>query len=305
MTAFDPWPALAPFAKTLDGLFYYDVPPIKMTDAKAPLLVLIHGLGDEADSWRHLIPRLRAAGYRTLAPDLPGFGRSAAPRGSSLGCHVRAITALLNAVNVRTDGGDGTAVLIGSSMGAAVAELTAVKSPDSKFNAIAGLILLDGFFPSAFSAPLLLMALPYIGKKWYRAFRKDPEGAWKSLFPFYADIEALPEEDKAFLKRRVMDRVMSPSQERAYFASLRSMIGMNLFNASGLQRKILSLPSPVHVIWGEKDLIVPYASGFSIIAGAGHLPHQEKPEETAKILLGFLEMDRYSQTHKKTDTMKA
>ncbi len=47
-------------------------------DAKPPVL-LLHGLGDEADTWRHVLPLLQPD-YRVLAPDLPGFGRSDKPR---------------------------------------------------------------------------------------------------------------------------------------------------------------------------------------------------------------------------------
>jgi pimeloyl-ACP methyl ester carboxylesterase len=38
-------------------------------------LLLVHGLGDEADSWRHVLLPL-AERYHVVAPDLPGFGRS-------------------------------------------------------------------------------------------------------------------------------------------------------------------------------------------------------------------------------------
>jgi len=84
------WPSLAPYGKTLSmrggELFYYDSE--KDTDSKGnadsagdadsdkPTLILIHGLGDEADTWRHVFPILAEAGYRVIAPDLPGFGRS-------------------------------------------------------------------------------------------------------------------------------------------------------------------------------------------------------------------------------------
>jgi len=56
-------------------LFLYDSRP----DARssAPLL-LVHGLGDEADTWRHVLPAL-ATQRRVLALDLPGFGRSDKP----------------------------------------------------------------------------------------------------------------------------------------------------------------------------------------------------------------------------------
>jgi len=45
-----------------------------------PPVVLIHGLGASAEIWSANIGAL-AANHRVFAPDLPGFGRTAVPRG--------------------------------------------------------------------------------------------------------------------------------------------------------------------------------------------------------------------------------
>jgi pimeloyl-ACP methyl ester carboxylesterase len=42
-------------------------------------VLLIHGFPDSARLWRNQIPVLAEAGYRVIAPDLRGFGRSDAP----------------------------------------------------------------------------------------------------------------------------------------------------------------------------------------------------------------------------------
>ena len=44
-----------------------------------PLVVLAHGFPELAYSWRHQIPALAHAGYRVLAPDQRGYGRSSRP----------------------------------------------------------------------------------------------------------------------------------------------------------------------------------------------------------------------------------
>ena len=44
-------------------------------------VVLLHGFPDSARLWRHQIPVLARAGYRTITPDLRGFGRSDRPSG--------------------------------------------------------------------------------------------------------------------------------------------------------------------------------------------------------------------------------
>src|SRR2546430_11960250 len=49
-----------------------------LVDGRGPAVVLVHGLGGFAESWRHTLRGL--AGRTTVyAPDLPGFGASAKP----------------------------------------------------------------------------------------------------------------------------------------------------------------------------------------------------------------------------------
>ena len=45
-------------------------------DSAAPLLLLLHGFPEIAYSWRHIMLPLARAGYRVVAPDLRGYGRT-------------------------------------------------------------------------------------------------------------------------------------------------------------------------------------------------------------------------------------
>ena len=59
-----------------------DVGSIRLSVSAAgtgPLIVLLHGFPDLAVTWRRLLPRLVAAGYRVVAPDLRGYGHSDCP----------------------------------------------------------------------------------------------------------------------------------------------------------------------------------------------------------------------------------
>src|SRR4029079_16275685 len=44
--------------------------------AGRPLVVLLHGFPEIAYSWRKVMPALADAGYRVVAPDLRGYGRT-------------------------------------------------------------------------------------------------------------------------------------------------------------------------------------------------------------------------------------
>ena len=42
----------------------------------APLLVFVHGWPELSLSWRHQLPAFAALGFRCIAPDMRGYGRS-------------------------------------------------------------------------------------------------------------------------------------------------------------------------------------------------------------------------------------
>ena len=44
-----------------------------------PLVVLLHGFPEFWYAWRHQLPALADAGYRVVAPDLPGYNTSDKP----------------------------------------------------------------------------------------------------------------------------------------------------------------------------------------------------------------------------------
>jgi len=297
----EPWPSLANKAFSLNfssgqTIFYYDAMPPDSdppNGGTAPVIVLIHGLGDEADSWRHLIPLLNSSGYRVLALDLPGFGRSVAPGRISLKNHAAAVLRLLEAVKIKPES---PVFLVGNSLGALVAETAAFKKP----GLVKGLILLDGSIPGGpAKIGLLALAKLLFSRKWYRAYRTNPEGAWLSLYSYYADLDSMPGADKDFLMERVMARVNSSSQERAFFATQRSLVWAFGAGFSGYAQKIRLFKGKITLLWGEKDRIMPLSTvepfktirndtELRIIPGAGHLPQQEKPAETAKFITEFV-----------------
>ena len=298
----NPWSTLAPYGKTLSlpgggatkggELFYYD--SAKNDDSSdKPTLILVPGLGDEADTWRHVFLPLVNAGYRVIAPDLPGFGRSIWKGRITMNCHFNAVVKLLT----MAASPECPAVLIGSSLGAGISEMAASMRPDL----VKSLILIDGCFPLSGKLEMgfFLMSLPFLGRSWYRGFRKNHEGAWKSLYPYYNDIEALDARDREFLRERVIARVESSNQERGFFSTTRSMCLFVMLRKKDVAKKVKNYPGKINMIWGENDRIIPLDKtdiirrlrpdiNLSLISGAGHLPHQERPGETAAAILQFL-----------------
>lgn len=92
--------AYEPSYVTVDGLrmAYYDEGP---TDG--PIILLLHGEPTWSYLYRSMIPPLTAAGYRCIAPDLIGFGRSDKPidvAAYTYNGHVAWLHEFLDAINL-------------------------------------------------------------------------------------------------------------------------------------------------------------------------------------------------------------
>ena len=145
------------------------------------------------------------------------------------------------------------------------------------------------------AAALLAMLVPVAGERLYRSLENDLDAAYASLQPYYAALDNLSANDRAFLRQRVADRVASATQRRAYFALFRGYFGWMLLKGRGARRRAALLDVPTTYIWGAEDRIVSLTAGeaargqhtaarLQIVAGAGHLPHQEAPAEFLRIL---------------------
>jgi haloalkane dehalogenase len=61
--------------KTIDGIAYREALPAG-SNGSAPAALFLHGYPTSSYLWRNVLPEVAAAGYRAIAPDLPGFGDS-------------------------------------------------------------------------------------------------------------------------------------------------------------------------------------------------------------------------------------
>jgi pimeloyl-ACP methyl ester carboxylesterase len=104
-------------------------------EGEGPLVLLVHGFPESWYSWRHQLPALAAAGYRAVAIDVRGYGRSSRPVEVEAYRMVKLagdVVALVEAL------GASRAALIGHDWGAPIVWTSALLRPDL-FWGVAGL----------------------------------------------------------------------------------------------------------------------------------------------------------------------
>jgi pimeloyl-ACP methyl ester carboxylesterase len=102
---------------------------------EGPLVILCHGFPECWYSWRHQLPALAKAGFRAVAPDLRGYGRSDRPEEVekyTILHNIGDIVGLVDALGAKQ------AVIAGHDIGTAIAWQTALLRPD-RFSAVIAL----------------------------------------------------------------------------------------------------------------------------------------------------------------------
>jgi pimeloyl-ACP methyl ester carboxylesterase len=122
-----------------------DGPPLKEYDVatngislhvteqgKGPAVLFCHGFPDTSYTWRRQMKAIASAGYRAIAPDMRGYGRSSAPADATLYTPLHTagdLVGLLDALSIPN------AVLVGHDWGATHAWNAALMRPD-RFKAV-------------------------------------------------------------------------------------------------------------------------------------------------------------------------
>jgi pimeloyl-ACP methyl ester carboxylesterase len=220
-----------------------------------------------------------AAGYRVVAPDSPGFGGSDKPaRGYTNADYARFVVALMDSLDVPD------AVLVGHSMGGAIAAEVAIRFPQR----VRGLALI-GAAGLGTREPLLFRVArwPVIGPLML-SFRSRGlvERLLKST---YADPNKITQSD--------VDQYYAPVAQRNYGRALRAVLREFRFDA--LNGRLSGTEVPTLVLWGEADRWIPInvgralayqllRSAFLSVPRAGHSVQEEAPDELNHLLVKFL-----------------
>jgi len=242
-------------------------------------VVFLHGLGASMYAWRKNLAAVAAAGFRVIAFDNRGFGLSdkpAAPYDNA--AYARLAIALMDSLRL-TD-----AVLVGHSMGGAIAAQVAIEYP----RRVRGLVLVGSAGLGARDPLLFRMARwPVLGRV-VLAFRGRGFTA-RLLRSTYFDPVRVTAAD--------VDQYYAPVAQPQYGRALMGVLRQFRFDA--LQGRLDRIAAPTLVLWGEEDRWVPLGLGRALAAGitrsaflsvarAGHSVQEEAPDEVNHLVIRFL-----------------
>lgn len=142
-----------------------------------PLVLLVHGFPESWYSWRHQLPELAAAGYRAVAIDVRGYGRSSKPADVA---GYRMLELVEDNVAVVHALGEQTAVIVGHDWGSPIAANSALVRPDV-FRAV-GLLSVP-YAPRGGPRPTELFARVGGKDEFYISYFQEPGRAEAEIEP--------------------------------------------------------------------------------------------------------------------------
>jgi pimeloyl-ACP methyl ester carboxylesterase len=279
-------------------LAFMDVEPTGTPNGRT--VVLMHGRNFFGQYWKDTIHFLSAKGYRVLAPDQIGFGKSTKPdMPHSLHLHAHNTKLLLDFLNIKK------AIIVGHSLGGMMAARFALMYPET----VDRLVLED---------PLGLedyrLKVPYATPDELRQEARKQNAAaieamfkayfveWKLEYQIYADVQMrwmLSPEVEIIVRTAAQTYAMAYEQPVVYELpqiKAPTLIVVGDKDRTALGRNRVS-PEVRNTLGLMPELAKKAAASMpdakvAVIADAGHIPHLEQPQRFYDELSKFIDAKR-------------
>ncbi|WP_224240384.1 alpha/beta fold hydrolase [Hyalangium gracile] len=241
-----PWPmkrvALPKTAQTYGVATVPEMAYVELNPEGARTLVFIHGLGSYLKFWRYQLDAFAAQGYRVIAVDLPGYGKSDKPATFpyTMEAMADAVRELVVALGIQKP------VLVGHSMGGQTALSYAIRYPEEP----AALVL---------TSPAGFEKFTWKDKAWLkRAFsstliKSSPEYAiWGSVRQ--ANFARWRPELEWLIEERVRV-VATPDFDSYAYANVRTVDGLS--HNDFVRDNLGHIQAPTLIVFGEDDRLIP------------------------------------------------
>jgi 2-hydroxy-6-oxonona-2,4-dienedioate hydrolase len=243
-------------------------------DATRPTVILLHGLGAQAESWQLNIAAL-AQNYRVVVPDQIGFGKSDKPfLKYRVGTYADFLDRFMTELKIEK------ASLVGNSLGGWVAAFYSTKYPSK----VEKIVLADaaGLTPSEVDFSQIYQL--------HNSTRDEIRANMKLIFanPALQNNEALVDQ---FMTQRV-------ATNDGY--TINSLIESIKRREDFLDARLGEVKKPTLIIWGKQDKLLPLdnaekfnkgiaGSRLVVFDNCGHAPQFEKAVDFNRTVLEFLQ----------------
>jgi haloalkane dehalogenase len=257
------------------GLAYREAGP-----ADAPAVLLVHGFPESSYMWRDALPALAAAGWRALAPDLPGYGDSEPDPPGTWERHIEALDRFVSALE------PGPVTLVTHDWGVMVGLRWACDNPDR----IQALTITDGgfFADRRWHDFANVLRTPGEGEQLIAGFTRDGFEQMMKGFSSGIDDMAVDEYWKG---------LADETRKRGALELYRSGDFEKLEPYEG---RLAALGVPALVMWGAGDRFASVkmahrfneqlpGSELKLFEDAGHFVWEDEPQATSAALVDFLE----------------
>lgn len=250
-------------------------------------MILLHGFAATNITWRRWLPELEKR-FQLHLIELKGHGTAPAPRDGRYSPRDNAEAVVEYIRSLDAD----RVVLVGHSMGGGVAMLAALALMGDQPRKLSALVSLAGAaYPQqlppfiAFARKRLLTRLLF----WILPKRLLIREVLRRIVV-----------DTSAVDRAQIHAYAAPLQNRPHWdAIIQTALQIIPSDHDEITDRFGSITVPTLALWGRQDNVVPLAVGerlaaelpdarLVVLEGCGHIPTEEKPEESLRALLAFL-----------------
>lgn len=247
-------------------------------------VVLLHGFGSSTYTWEETAAHLNKEGFHVYALDLKGFGWSDKPLDSryDVGALMEDVDDWMEKMQIRN------AVVVGNSMGGAI---TVLLSRHHR-NRVERMVLIDaGGYP---------MKLPFVIR-----LARFPMASFSSRLFFgpwmiRSNLKQVMFDPAKVTDARVEAYYSRMCSENAVKTQILTARSIDFSREEMIRDATKNNKTKTLIIWGKNDTWIPLDtvgmrfraalqnSVISVIPDCGHIPQEERPAETARLISDFI-----------------
>jgi haloalkane dehalogenase len=248
-------------------------------DSADRVALLIHGYPESSYMWQGVLPALADAGWRALAPDLPGYGDSEPDPPGTWERHIEALERFVGELEL------GPVALVTHDWGVPIGLRWACDHP----GLASALVISDGGF--------------FADRRWH-----DLANAMRTPGDGERLIESYTREGFLAAMRGVSDGMSEEALEeywKGFADDTRRRGHLELYRSGDFDKiapyegRVAALRVPALILWGEEDRFATVrmahrfqeelpGSELKVFEGAGHFVWDDEPERASAALVDFL-----------------